>query len=153
MNQSTSSCGEYSSWKRSNSWTWLLIENHCNRLYQRLTHHQTPKLERIYTMGPCMIHYIDNSWKVAPISTSTAPIATYHCTFMDVNVKCCVDFHSTTHMSSLTDPMTLHSSPIHVWVLDRKALENNPHIGRFDRWKFQLISKPGWLTNWIGIQN
>ena len=86
MNQSTSSCGEYSSWKRSNSWTWLLIENHCNRLYQRLTHHQTPKLERIYTMGPCMIHYIDNSWKVAPISTSTAPIATYHCTFMDVNV-------------------------------------------------------------------
>ena len=100
-------------------------------------------------MGPCMIHYIDNSWKVAPISTSTAPIASYHCTFMDVNVKCCVDFHSTTHMSSLTDPMTLHSSPIHVWVLDRKALENNPHIGRFGRLKFQVISKPGWLTNWM----
>jgi hypothetical protein len=38
-------------------------------------------------MGPCMIYSIDNSWKVAPISTSTVPIATCHCTFMDVNVS------------------------------------------------------------------
>ena len=56
-------------------------------------------------------------------------------------------------MSSMTDPMTLHSSPIHVWLLDRKALENNSHIGRFGRLKFQVISKPGWLTNWMGVQN
>ena len=77
MNPSIKRYGEYSAQKWSNSrHLTLLIENHCNRLYQRLTHHQTPKLERIYTMGPCMLYSIDNSWKVAPISTSTAPIAT-----------------------------------------------------------------------------
>ena len=46
-----------------------------------------PELERIYTMDPCMIYWIDNLWKVAPISTSTAPIATGHCTLMDMNVS------------------------------------------------------------------
>ena len=65
----------------------LLIENHCDRLYQRLAHHQTPKLERVYAMGPCMICSIENLWKVAPISTSTAPIATCHCAFMDMSVS------------------------------------------------------------------
>ena len=54
-------------------------------------------------------------------------------------------------MSSMTDPMTLHSSPIHVWLLDRKALENNPPIGRFDRWNSYSISIPGLFTNWMGI--
>ena len=39
-------------------------------------------MERIYTMGPCRIHYIDNSRKVAPNFTSTAPIATGHWTFI-----------------------------------------------------------------------
>ena len=53
-----------------------------SRLYQLLTHHQTPELERIYTMGPCRIHYIDNSRKVVPNLTSTAPIATGHWTFI-----------------------------------------------------------------------
>ena len=54
-------------------------------------------------------------------------------------------------MSSLTDPTTLHSSPVHVWLLGRKALENNSHIGRLDRWSSYSISKPGLFTNWIGI--
>jgi hypothetical protein len=34
-----------------------------------------------------MIYSIEKLWKVAPISTSTAPIATCHYTFMDVNVS------------------------------------------------------------------
>ena len=74
----------------------------------------------------------------------------YECFYQ---VKCYVDFHRASHMSSMTNPMTLHSSPIHVLLLDRKALENNPHIGRFGRLKCQVISKPGWLTNWMGVQN
>ena len=54
-------------------------------------------------------------------------------------------------MSFLTNPMTSHSSLIHVWSLDRKVLENNPPIGRFDRWNSYSISKPGLFTNWMGI--
>ena len=54
-------------------------------------------------------------------------------------------------MSSLTDLMTFYSFLIHVWPLDRKVLENNPPIGRFDRWNSYSISKPGLFSNWMGI--
>jgi len=44
-------------------------------------------LERIYTMGPCMIYSIDSLWEIAPISTSTVRVATCHCIFTDINVS------------------------------------------------------------------
>ena len=88
MNPSIKRYGEYSAQKWSNSRHFtLLIENHCNRLYQRLPHHLMPEFERICTINICMIYKIDNSRKITHVLTLFAPIATGHCTFMDMNVS------------------------------------------------------------------
>ena len=88
MNPSIKRYGEYSAQKWSNSrHLTLLIENHCNRLYQRLAHHWMPEFERICTINIYMIYKIDNSRKITHVLTLSAPIATGRCTFMDMNVS------------------------------------------------------------------
>ena len=44
-----------------------------------------PEFERICTINTYMIYKIDNSRKITPVLTSSAPIATGRCTFMDID--------------------------------------------------------------------
>ena len=46
-----------------------------------------PEFERIYAINTFMIYKIDNIQKITPVLTSSAPIATGRCTFMDVDVS------------------------------------------------------------------
>jgi hypothetical protein len=46
-----------------------------------------PEFERICTINIYMIYKIDNSRKITHVLTLSAPIATGHCTFMDMNVS------------------------------------------------------------------
>ena len=46
-----------------------------------------PEFERICTINIYMIYKIDNSRKITPVLTSSAPIATGRCTFVEIDVS------------------------------------------------------------------
>ena len=46
-----------------------------------------PEFERVYAVNTFMIYEIDNIQKITPVLTSSAPIATGHCTFVEIDVS------------------------------------------------------------------
>ena len=61
----------YRRWWWGWQWGWW-------RWWSSVVDHQTPELERLYTIYTYLIYHIHYSWKFAPISTSVAPIASLY---------------------------------------------------------------------------
>ena len=72
----------YSSWWRWWWWWyrrwWWGWQRGWWRWWCSVVDHQTPELERLYTIYTYLIYHIHYSWKFAPISTSIAPIASLY---------------------------------------------------------------------------
>ena len=46
-----------------------------------------PEFERIYAINTYLTCKIENLWKMTPALTSSAPIATGHCTLLDIDAS------------------------------------------------------------------
>ena len=98
-------------------------------------------------INPYINYPLDNSRKVAPVATSVAPVVAGHCTHKFVLTKSHICPNITAYNQSMTVWIMYNSFPIYAQRLKRKLLEDNAHVGKFHRWRFHSISKPGWLTN------